>query len=170
MKLVLLSPGLTGLTHELKADKTTIGRSEDNTIKLPDASVSGHHCEVLLREGELLVRDLHSTNGTFINGEPVTERAMKPGQILRLGHVEMRLETAGPAAPAKRHFERTTVIPAGLSPTDLEQAHDLSRLDQKASGFSKKTNTLNQTFILIAAILGTLIIALLLYVATTIKK
>lgn len=170
MKLVLLSPGLTGFTHELKADRTTIGRSEDNLFQVADPSVSSHHCEVLQRQGELLVRDLHSTNGTYINGEEVTEKVIKPGQILRLGKIEMRLETSDVPAPSKKHFDRTTIIPGGVSRTDLEQAHDPSRLGQKATGFSKKTNTLNQTFIIVAAILGALVIALLIYVAANIRR
>src|SRR5205823_8459354 len=92
-KLVLLSAGMTGRSHELKVDKTTIGRVEDNTFQIAEPSVSSHHCEVLMRSGEIVVRDLNSTNGTYINGEKVTESALKPGQILRLGQIEMRLET-----------------------------------------------------------------------------
>ncbi len=92
-KLVLLSPGMTGRTHELKGDKTTVGRVEDNTFQIPEPSVSSHHCEVVVHGNEVLVRDLNSTNGTYINGEKVTEKVLKPGQILRLGQIEMRLET-----------------------------------------------------------------------------
>src|ERR1700690_3122941 len=103
-KLVVLSAGMTGRTQELKVDKTTIGRVEDNTFQLAEPSVSSHHCEVLLRGTEIVVRDLNSTNGTFINGHQVTgEAPLKPGQILRLGQIEMRLEDAGakPAAAKK---------------------------------------------------------------------
>ena len=71
-KLVLLSPGMTGRTHELKADKTTIGRLEDNAFQIAEASVSSHHCEVLLRGNDIVVRDLNSTNGTFIGKSQVT--------------------------------------------------------------------------------------------------
>src|ERR1700740_1273956 len=92
-KLVLLSPGMTGRTHELKADKTTIGRVEDNTFQIAEPSVSSHHCEVFLRGNDIVVKDLNSTNGTFINGEKVSESPLKPGQILRLGQIEIRLET-----------------------------------------------------------------------------
>ena len=57
-KLVVLSAGMTGRTHELKVDKTTIGRVEDNTFQIAEPSVSSHHCEVLLRmldeQGELV--------------------------------------------------------------------------------------------------------------------
>src|ERR1700756_4926734 len=97
-KLVLLSTGMTGRTHELKADKTTIGRVEDNTFQIAEPSVSSHHCEVLLKGSEVVVRDLNSTNGTFINGEKVSEGTLKPGQVLRLGQIEMRLETDAPPA------------------------------------------------------------------------
>src|SRR6188474_245790 len=92
-KLVVLSAGMTGRTHELKVDKTTIGRVEDNTFEIAESSVSSHHCEVLLRGNDVLVRDLNSTNGTFINGQKISESVLKPGQVLRLGQVEMRLET-----------------------------------------------------------------------------
>src|SRR5215467_7080737 len=100
-KLVLLSAGMTGGTHELKEDTTTIGRVEDNTFQNAEPSVSSHHCEVLLRGPDVVVRDLNSTNGTFINGEKVTEAVLKPGQVLRLGQIEMRLETDnGGGAPS----------------------------------------------------------------------
>ena len=54
-KLVLLSVGMTGRTHELKAEKTTIGRLEDNTFQIAEPSVSSHHCEVILRGNEVVV-------------------------------------------------------------------------------------------------------------------
>src|SRR6266516_5513371 len=95
-RLVLLSEGLTGRTHDLKAEKTTVGRVEDNTFQIAEPSVSSHHCEVLLRGNEVIVKDLNSTNGSFINGEKITEKALKPGQTLRLGQIEMRLETDAP--------------------------------------------------------------------------
>src|ERR1044071_1374963 len=102
-KLVLLSAGMTGRSHELKVDKTTIGRVDDNTFQIAEPSVSSHHCEVLLRGTDIVVHDLNSTNGTYINGEKVTEAVLKPGQVLRLGQIEMRLETenaGGSSAPA----------------------------------------------------------------------
>ena len=83
-KLVVLSEGLTGRAHELKVDKTTVGRLEDNAFQIPEQSVSSHHCELLLKGSDVIVRDLNSTNGTYINGEKISEKVLKPGQILRL--------------------------------------------------------------------------------------
>lgn len=120
LRLVMLSPGMTGRTWELKADRSTIGRLEDNTFPIVEPSVSSHHCEILLHGSEVVVHDLNSTNGSYVNRERVTEGAvLKPGQILRLGQVEMRLEADNPAAPGKIQFDRTTVIPGGVKMTEL---------------------------------------------------
>ena len=75
LRLVMLSPGMTGRALELKADKSTIGRLEDNTFPIVEPSVSSHHCEILLRGSEVVVRDLNSTNGSYINREKVAEGA-----------------------------------------------------------------------------------------------
>jgi hypothetical protein len=170
LKLVVLSPGMTGRTQELNADKTTIGRAEDNTFQIAEASVSSHHCEVLLRESEVIVRDLNSTNGTYINGQQVTESGIKPGQMLRLGEIQMRLETDAPAAPAKRQFDRTTVIPGGVNRSEFDHGPGSSAFDTKGSGFSRKDNKVNEIFIIIGVVLGLVILALLIYIASTIKK
>jgi hypothetical protein len=170
LKLVVLSPGMTGRTHELKLDKTSVGRLEDNAFQVAEPSVSSHHCEVLLRGGEVLVRDLNSTNGTYVSGEKVTERTIKPGQILRLGQVEMRLETNAPAVPGKMHFDRTAVISGGVTLTELERGARGGGFETTGSGFSKKDNRVNQIFIVIGVVLGLVIAFLLIYIATTIKK
>ena len=170
LRLVILSPGMTGLAWELKADKSTLGRLEDNTFPIADPSVSSHHCEILLRGTEVVVRDLNSTNGSYINREKVTEGVLKPGQILRLGQVEMRLEADNPAAPGKIQFDRTAVIPGGVKMTELEQGARGETFDTKGSGFSKKDNRVNVIFIIIGVVLGLVIVGLLIYIAATIKK
>src|SRR5208282_704567 len=134
-KLVIQNQGMTGRACELHTDRTTIGRVEDNTFQIADASVSSHHCEVLLRGGEVLIRDLNSTNGSFINNAQITESVLKPGQTLRLGQIELKLEAEGsapaaaapatpaaPAAPAAppRKADATMVMPRGVSLSELE--------------------------------------------------
>jgi hypothetical protein len=169
-KLVVLSVGMTGRTQELKAEKTTIGRVEDNTFQIAEPSVSSHHCEVLLRGKDVVVRDLNSTNGSYINGEKVTESVMKPGQILRLGQVEMRLETDMPAAPAKKHMDQTLVMQRGVSLDELEQGTRAGGFDTKSAGFSKKTDRGNKIFWIVAALVGVAIICGLLYALTMAQK
>jgi pSer/pThr/pTyr-binding forkhead associated (FHA) protein len=169
-KLVLLSAGMTGRTHELKVDKTTIGRVEDNTFQIAEPSVSSHHCEVLLRGSDIVVRDLNSTNGTFINGEKVTEKVLKPGEVLRLGQIEMRLETDTPAGgPAKKPVDHTMVMQRGVKLDELEQG-TRPGFDTTSKGFSKKDNKANKVFWILAAVVGFVIVCLLLYVAMQIGK
>jgi pSer/pThr/pTyr-binding forkhead associated (FHA) protein len=162
-KLVLLSAGMTGRTYDLKAEKTSIGRVEDNQFQIAEPSISSHHCEVLLRGNDVVVKDLTSTNGTFINGEKVTESPLKPGQILRLGQVEIRLETdASPTAPKK--LSQTMVMQRGVSLTELEQGARGAAFDTKGSGFSKKDNKVNKIVIASCAFLAVVIVILLVYV------
>src|SRR5262245_9116163 len=168
-KLVVLSAGMTGRSHELKIDKTTIGRVEDNTFQIAEPSVSSHHCEILLRGSDVVVRDLGSTNGTFINGEKVTESTLKPGQILRLGQIEMRLETEA-TAPAPKKVDQTVVMQRGVSLTELEQGGRAGGFDTTSSGFSRKDNKGNKIFWIAVGAFGFVIIVLLAYVFLTIKK
>src|SRR5262249_55317307 len=166
-KLVVLSAGMTGRTHELKVEKTTIGRVEDNTFQIAEPSVSSHHCEVVLRGSDVLVRDLNSTNGTFINGEKVQEKVIKPGEVLRLGQIEMRLETDAPA-PSKR-VDSTMVMQRGVSLNELEQG-GRGGFDTTSKGFSKKDNKVNKIFVIAAIVVGVVIVGLLLYVMMAIKR
>jgi len=174
-KLVILSSGMTGRSHELKVDKTTIGRVDDNTFPIAESSVSSHHCEILLRGADVVVNDLNSTNGTFINGDKITgEAVLKPGQILRLGQIELRLEVEGAApaaapAPAnatassapKKGPDNTVVMSRGVSLTDLEQG--AKGFDTSGKGFTKKDNKANKIFLIAAVVVGVIIIGLVLF-------
>lgn len=168
-KLVVLSAGMTGRTQELKVDKTTIGRVEDNTFQIAEPSVSSHHCEVLLRGNEVVIKDLNSTNGTFINGEKISEKVIKPGQILRLGQIELRLDTDAAPATTKKPIDQTLVMQRGVSLTDLEQGARGGGFDTKSTGFSKKDNKVNKIFWIVAAVVGLVIVGVLLYALTTIS-
>jgi pSer/pThr/pTyr-binding forkhead associated (FHA) protein len=164
-KLVLLSEGLTGRSCELKDGTTTVGRVSDNAFEIPEASVSSHHAEIILRGNEVVVRDLHSTNGTFINGQQITiETVLKPGQILRLGTIEMRLET-GEATPAKTKMplDQTRVIPQGVKLDELHGTGSNPQFDSK-TGFEKKSNKGAKIFVIVALFVGLLLLCALVWV------
>jgi pSer/pThr/pTyr-binding forkhead associated (FHA) protein len=188
-KLVILNQGMTGRTFEVNVERTTIGRVEDNTFQIADPSVSSHHAEILLRGSDLLVRDLNSTNGTYINSEKISESVLKPGQILRFGQVELKIDdgtplpaatapapapatspapalapvpTAAPA-PAKKTADATLVVSRGVSLTDLEQSGVRPSGFDTSASFSKKTNKSNKYFIIAGVIVGLVILALIIY-------
>ena len=165
-RLVVLSEGMTGRAYELKVDKTTIGRVDDNSFPIPEGSISSHHCEILLRGTEIVVKDLNSTNGTFINGQQITgEGVLKPGQILRLGQIEMRLEsaeTAAAAASGKKLPDQTMFVPQGVK---LGAPDTGTRPVHFGGGslFEKKSNKGTKLFIIGAIIIGIVIVGIILY-------
>jgi len=169
-KLVIQNQGMTGRACELHTDRTTVGRVEDNTFQIADPSVSSHHCEAQLRGGEVFIRDLNSTNGTFIGDARITESVLKPGQILKLGQVELKLEVEGAAAtslaapaPAKKTVDATMVIPRGVSLGDLEKSGRPSGFDS-GTAFSKKKNRVNTYFIIGVIIIGIILVVGLIFV------
>ena len=78
-------------THVIPLDSTlmTIGRGLNNDIILEDARVSRNHAQLRYRSRRFWLTDLGSTNGTFVNGEPVTERALRDGDVVSLGGLEL---------------------------------------------------------------------------------
>jgi pSer/pThr/pTyr-binding forkhead associated (FHA) protein len=171
-KLVLLSEGLTGRTHELIAEKTTVGRVEENTFQIADPSVSSRHCEILLRGADVVVKDLNSTNGSFIEGQQISgEAVLKSGQILRLGQIQMRLETGIAAAtPPRASTDSTMIMPrgqGGVSLNDLEKGPVGGGLDAKV--FAKKTNKVNLYFLIGGIIFAIIIIVGLVIAFRAIK-
>jgi predicted component of type VI protein secretion system len=179
-KLVVLNEGLTGQSIELKGDKITIGRVDDNSFQLAVGSVSSHHAEIEMRGSEVVVRDLNSTNGTFVNGQQVTKEAvLKPGQTLRLGQVEMRLDTPGtpagaPSAPAeavapiKKPLASTMVISKGVSLEQLEQGPQ--GFDTTRGEFTRKRNKTNLYFIVGGIVFALIIGVLILVILSSLNK
>lgn len=161
--LVVLTEGFAGRAHELATDRTTVGRVEDNTYQIAESSVSSHHCEVLLKDGQVRIKDLNSTNGTFIDGNQITEGVLKPGQMLRLGKVELKLEGEAAGDAKKGMPDATVVMPKGVSLGDLGKGPISTGGAPPAKGFAKKDNRTNRMFIIIAGAVLLVILGIILY-------
>ncbi len=163
-RLVVLSEGFTGLSYEIKAEVTTVGRVDDNAWQIADASVSSHHAEIHLRGDGVWIKDLDSTNGSFIDGEPITEAPLKPGQILRLGEIDMRLEVATAADKKAAASTQTRVIPQGVKMSDLERGRPKTAPETSAM-FKKKSDKGTKIFVMVAiGVLVAVVIALVIVV------
>jgi hypothetical protein len=185
-KLVILNQGMTGRTFDLTVERTTVGRVEDNSFQITDGSVSSHHAEIILRGTDIVIKDLNSTNGSFIGSEKITETVLKPGQILRFGQVELRIDdgspvTAPPPAPApapvtspapaatpapaadrKKDGKGTMVIPRGVSLSELEQGGTKPGGFSTNTAFSKKKSKVNIYFVIGGIVVAVVILVLIL--------
>jgi FHA domain-containing protein len=105
-KLVVVGGDAKTTEVELRLP-STIGRAKGLAVVLPHPLVSRQHCEIYEAEGQLMVRDLGSLNGTFVNNERISDAPLPPGELLTVGTVtfravyEMAVESA-PAAAVKR--------------------------------------------------------------------
>ena len=99
---LLVNPGTPSAWEiQLRPGVNRVGRGEQNDFVVSDGSVSTAHCEIIINDGRIILKDLGSTNGTFVNRAPVREVALEPGQHVQLGSVDMMFEAVGaPAAAA----------------------------------------------------------------------
>jgi hypothetical protein len=113
-RLLITTPEVVPTEIRLTPGRNAIGREGDVDLLVPHPSISRHHCEVWLTDDAVLVRDLGSRNGTFVEGQRVQEAELTQGQTLRLGDVELVLADAPvrisvpdlplPAAPKAQLF------------------------------------------------------------------
>ena len=96
-----------------------IGRGRDVSVNLSHPLVSRRHCQLADQDGWLVVRDLHSLNGTFVGSERIEEAYLRPGELLTVGTVTFRAQYDAPAGaelPPLRRDRRSASIVDGEQP------------------------------------------------------
>ncbi len=116
MARLVVNPGTPSAWEiELKPGTNLLGRGFANDFKIDDPSVSGSHCQIIVQGDSAFIKDLGSTNGTFVDRAPVREAELQAGQIVHLGGVEMLFQTAlSPVATASHvppAFEEPPPLP-----------------------------------------------------------
>ncbi len=120
-KLIVIGGKNAGQTIPVSGPKFLIGRAEDCQLRPRSDLVSRHHCEILLEQGSVAVRDLGSKNGTLVNGEEIkSQRELKAGDHLKVGALEFEIalsvELSGKKKPKVRSVQeaaRRTIESAG---------------------------------------------------------
>jgi len=100
-RLIIESDNGSKEVIRLRSGTNRLGRSSVNDFMIPHPSVSRLHCEIEVKEEGMFIRDLDSSNGTFVDAELVTYGRLVAGQTLQLGDVRMLVEDAPVAAPVQ---------------------------------------------------------------------
>ncbi|HYV47498.1 MAG TPA: sigma-54-dependent Fis family transcriptional regulator, partial [Myxococcaceae bacterium] len=91
-RLVLINTESAGTAFPLNQPEVKIGKSPENDVVIDHPTVSRNHLVVVRQGDRFLVRDLDSTNGTFIDGAQVKEGYLRPGVMLEVGDVQLRFQ------------------------------------------------------------------------------
>src|SRR6266404_3327101 len=115
---------ISGTAQEFTEELITIGRAPDNTIVIDDPSVSSRHAQLELSGETYRLKDLESTNGTRVNGIPVTETVLRFEDRIRFGGVEARFEPDTRGSQPLPQLETIEATPAESSaaPTSFGNA------------------------------------------------
>lgn len=110
-RLVFKDDGGEQRSVELRHGLNRIGRSSYTDLFIDHATVSSVHCEVIVDGDAILVRDLGSTNGTFVNGKPIRFSPINIGERLMVGSVEIAVEETPIVVTIPKWQEPTSVPP-----------------------------------------------------------
>src|SRR5262249_8229968 len=111
---------ISGTTYELVDDLVTIGRSPDSTIVINNPSVSARHAQLQCAGETYRLKDLGSTNGTHVNGKPVTETLLSFDDRIRFGAAEGRYEGDTTGSRPLPRLEEIKARPAEFSAVPAE--------------------------------------------------
>ncbi len=103
VRLKILQGSNAGKEIKIPVPKCLIGRGDDCHLRPQSDAVSRQHCVIITTDSEVVVRDLNSRNGTYVNGERVGEEAvLLMGDVLRVGPLEFEMVIEQTAAKIKR--------------------------------------------------------------------
>jgi pSer/pThr/pTyr-binding forkhead associated (FHA) protein len=122
-RLILSLDGQTLAEYNMSKERYTVGRLPDNDIRIDNAAVSGHHSLLINILNDSFLEDLNSTNGTYVNGKLIKKHALQHGDVITVGHHQLRyVDDQADAAP-EDEFEKTMVIePSGSMERQVAKA------------------------------------------------
>jgi pSer/pThr/pTyr-binding forkhead associated (FHA) protein len=127
-RLILSLDGQTLAEYNMTKERYTVGRLPDNDIRIDNAAVSGHHSLIINILNDSFLEDLNSTNGTYVNGKLIKKHALQHGDVITVGHHQLRyVEDQAEHAP-EDEFEKTMVIePSGQMEKHVARAAERAR-------------------------------------------
>jgi len=109
-RLVLSLDGQILAEYNMNKERYTIGRLPDNDIRIDNPAVSGHHSLIINILNDSFLEDLNSTNGTYVNGKLIKKHALQHGDVITVGHHQLRFVDQQEGDTEQDEFEKTMVI------------------------------------------------------------
>ena len=113
--------------YNMTKERYTIGRLPDNDVRIDNPAVSGHHSLIINILNDSFLEDLNSTNGTYVNGKLIKKHALQHGDVITIGHHQLRFTDQEVPETEQDEFEKTMVIPSGQ-----QNAEQLAKAEQAA--------------------------------------
>ena len=110
-RLILSLGGQVLAEFNMTKERYTIGRLPDNDVRIDNPAVSGHHSLIINILNDSFLEDLSSTNGTYVNGKLIKKHALQHGDVVTVGHHQLRfVETVAEEQEQDDEFARTMII------------------------------------------------------------
>ncbi len=117
--------------YNMTKERYTIGRLPDNDVRIDNPAVSGHHSLIINILNDSFLEDLNSTNGTYVNGKLIKKHALQHGDVITIGHHQLRFTDQEVPQAEQDEFEKTMVIPSGQQ--NIEQLAKAERAAEAAA-------------------------------------
>src|ERR1043165_3049344 len=112
-RLILSLDGSVMAEYNMNKERYTIGRLPDNDIRIDNPAVSGHHSLLINILNDSFLQDLNSPNGTYVNGKLIKKHALQDGDVVTVGHHQLRFMDAQGGSAEPDEFEKTMIITPG---------------------------------------------------------
>ncbi len=134
MKVNLLISKTNGQKKVIPLTKaaTTLGRGKECDLRIPLDSCSRQHCQITMQENVLRVKDLGSSNGTFVNNQRIEEAGLAAGDRLTIGPVVMTVQVDGKPADSLASSDEMELATGELIPS--KTGSDIDALSAAAGG------------------------------------
>jgi hypothetical protein len=124
-KLILSMDGLVLKEIVLSKELITIGRKPHNDVQIDNLAISGEHASITTILNDAFLEDRNSTNGTYVNGQPVKKHALQNNDVIELGKYRLKyIADAAVAAGAQAAIDSTGLGTGGIRPPEGGEADD----------------------------------------------
>lgn len=129
-KMIVSIDGVVIKEVQLTKERTTLGRRPYNDVVIDNLAVSGEHAALQMTGNEVMLEDLNSTNGTYVNGKAVKKQALQNGDTIEVGKYKIKFVNEA-EAPG---FDKTMLFKPGETPIAAAEGAGLSGALRVLSG------------------------------------